>query len=205
MRRLILLTISGPLLLSLAFAQQAASPSQQPGQLQPKPITLPHLYWHLMTWQNHLDKAAAEHEKNGKDGTWLRGYLQKQLRFSDAEFAPVRESAQRLALAVADLDAQAKSLVQADLALYANGKLASSDPPPNLAKVKQLSQQREDVINAEIARLNAALGPDNAAKLKTYLTQDHSSHVTAKVNPNAAVHPRPYGPSLQALGLEAQP
>jgi len=204
MRCLVLLVVTGSLL-SSGFAQQAASPSPQSRQLQPKPVPLSHLYWHMLMWQNHLDKTAAEHEKNGKDGAWLHGYLQKRLGFSDTEFAPVRESAQSLATVIAGLETQAKSLVQADLALYANGTLKPNDPPPNLEKVKQLSHQREDAINAEMARLNAALGPTNAAKLKAYLISDFSKNVTVKMNPNPPQHKNPYGPTRQALGLEAQP
>jgi len=117
----------------------------------PRQAPLPHLYWHLLMWQNHLDTAATEHEKAGKDGSWLRAHLQKQLGFSDAEFAPVRESSQHLASTLSGLETQAKSLVKEDLALYASGKLTSSDPPPNLAKVKQLQQEREAAIDSELA------------------------------------------------------
>jgi len=156
-------------------------------------------------WQDHLDKAAIEREKSGKDGSWLRGHLQKQLSFTDAEFAPVRESSQRLATTLSALETQAKSLVKEDLALYASGKLRSSDPPPNLAKVKQLQQEREAAIDTEITRLNAALGIKNAARLKIYVTSNFSSRVTTTSNPNHPARQSAYGPSRQALGLETQP
>ena len=71
--------------------------------------------------------------------------------------------------------------------------------------MKELGQKREEAINAEIARLNAALGPDNAAKLKAYVTKDFSSNVTVKVYPKQPLRARPYGPTPQALGLEVQP
>jgi hypothetical protein len=205
MRRLALLCMCGPLVFAAMFASQLPNPSPQTAQQKLRPASLPHLYWHFLMWQDHLDRAAAERVKNGKDGKWLSNYAQKQLGFSDTDFAHVRESAQHLATVVAGFDAQAKSLVQADLALYANGKLAPNDPPPDLAKVKQLTQDRENAINDEITRLNAALGPNNAAKLKAYISAEFSSHVTVVINPNPPHHLGPYGPTPQALGLEAQP
>ena len=82
---------------------QSVSESSQ-SQNVPKQAPLPHLYWHLLMWQNHLDKSAAEHEQQGENGSWLRGHLQKQLGFTESEFAPIRESAQRLASTLADLE-----------------------------------------------------------------------------------------------------
>src|SRR6266478_3630227 len=40
---------------------------------------LSHLYWHFLLYQNHLDRAAADHEQQGKDGRWLSNHFQKQL------------------------------------------------------------------------------------------------------------------------------
>jgi primosomal protein N'' len=94
------------LLAAMLLALAATAPTHSVAQDQPapkpqiakayKPVSLEHQYWHLLRWQNHLDKAAAEHEKQGKDGSWLRDHIQKELGFTDAEFAPVRDSAQRL-------------------------------------------------------------------------------------------------------------
>ncbi len=95
MRRLFCLALSALLLLMGVLANPATTKSQQlpgqppaPGTFQPKPIPLPHLYWHFLVYQNHLDTTAAAHESQGKDGQWLRAYLQKKLAFSDSEFAP---------------------------------------------------------------------------------------------------------------------
>ncbi len=188
-------------------AQPTVPPAINVQQLNqpPKPASLPHLYWHLLMWQNHLDHAAADHEKRGKDGAWLRNYIQKQLGFTDTEFAPVRQSSQHLAAVMVSLDAQAHSLIKADLALYADGKLAPDDRPPNLDKVKQLTRDRETLINSEIAHLNASLGAADAARLKAYITRDFSKNVTVRANPNPPNRSRPNGPTRQALGLEAQP
>jgi hypothetical protein len=203
MRRLALLTVSGPLLLSLAFAQQPAATPQQNQAQAPKTVPLPHLYWHFLMWQNHLDSAAAEHEKAGRDGAWLRTYVEKRLGFSDAEFAPVRESAQRLQATIAGLDSQAMVIVQKDRAMYAKGLLAASDSPPGLPRLRELTQERETAISDEIAQLNAALGPVNSARLRSFIEKSFSTNVKA-VPIQPVLHP-PSQPGSASLRNGVQP
>lgn len=186
----ITLFVFSPLLLSFASAQQAANSAQT------KSVPLPHLYWHLLEWQNHLDSTAAAHEKNGQDGTWLRTYLQNKLRFTDSEFAPVRASAQHLKAALASLDAQAQPLIKADRALYAQGVLAKGDPLPDLAQYKALDQQRETAITDEVAQLNAALGPTNSARLQTFIQKSFSTNVKTITITSQVLHK----PSQSTLG-----
>ena len=143
-------------------------------------VSTPHLYWHLLIYQQHLDSVAAEREKQGRDGSWLRNYLQKKLGFTDFEFAPVRESAQRLEKTIAEIDASAKSIAQADRALYGNGLLPSGVQPPGWAKLKELNQDRESAIANEIEILNEALGSKNAARFKAFVEGDFSSKVTPR-------------------------
>ena len=132
------------------------------------------------SYQQHLDSVAAEREKQGRDGSWLRNYLQKKLGFTDFEFAPVRESAQRLEKTIAEIDASAKSIAQADRALYGNGLLPSGVQPPGWAKLKELNQDRESAIANEIEILNEALGSKNAARFKAFVEGDFSSKVTPR-------------------------
>lgn len=139
---------------------------------QPRSAPLPHLYWHFLMYQIHLDRAASDHERQGKDGRWLAEHLQKRIGFSDADFAIVRQSAQRLDLQLKNIHAKAKSIFKTDRALYANQILNHDTPPPGLAQLKDLHQQREDVINAEIIKLNAELGPQNAARLKNFVEKE---------------------------------
>ena len=182
------------LIFSLASAQQTASSSQQVI----KPIPLPHLYWHLLMWQNHLDSTAAAREKNGQDGTWLRTYIQKRLNFTDEQFAPVRASAQHLGASIASLDAQAKPLIQEDQALYAQGVRT---PPPNLAQLKSLTQARETAIADEISQLNAALGLQNSARLQEFVQKYFSASVKA-VSIQPVLHPPTQIGTASAHGVQ---
>lgn len=174
---------------------QAPQPVQQ---TTPRQVSLPHLYYFFFMWQNHLDHAAAAHEKNGKDGAWLSTYLQRKLGFTPEQFAPVRGSAQRLAVKTAALDAKAKVIIQSDRALYAKGQLALGDKPPGLPQLKELTQEREKAIADEITSLNAALGPENAAKLKEFL-QSHVSTQAKALPFKPELHPpMPQSPTSQS-------
>lgn len=169
----------------------------------PTPVSLPHLYWHLLMYQNHLDSAAAANEKQGKDGSWLRGHIQQKLEFTDAEFAPVRESAQRLEKTIAAIDAKAQAIVKADRAQYGKGLLPAGVQPPGWSQLQDLNQERETAITDEISKLNDALGPVNAAKLQEYIQTNFSSNVTkSPVQPPLKF---PHKATSAAAQQEAQP
>lgn len=102
------------------------------GSFQPRPVPLAHLYWHFLMYQAYLDEKAAEREKQGQDGEWLRNSLQKQLAFTDAEFAPIRASAIRLSTEIRALDAQARSIEAADRKARTEGHVPPGTPPPGL-------------------------------------------------------------------------
>ncbi len=175
MRRLALLTVSGLLLLSIALAQQPAATPQQNQSQPPRPIPLPHLYLHFLLYQRHLDEAAAQREKQGENGDWLRTGLQKRLGFTDGEFAPVRASSERLSAKIADLNARARAIVAADQQARKQGLIPPGSPPPGLEKLKALDAERNADIDAEIATLNQALSPANAASLQSFSARSSRS------------------------------
>jgi hypothetical protein len=157
---------------------------QTPAQNAPMTVSLPHLYWHLLEYQNHLDLVADKLEKQGKDGTALRRTIQTKADFSDGEFAPVRESASHLKAALDDINARAMAIVKADHEHYVKGMYSKDNPPPGVPQLKALTQEREQTITAEITRLNDALGPENAAKLQAYIEQHFSTQVTTSKLPS---------------------
>jgi len=170
----------------------------------PTRASLPHLYWHLLMYQNHLDKTAADREKQGKEAAWLRNHLQEWLGFTDAEFAPIRESAVRLEKTIAGIDAKAQAIIKAGRAQYGKGLLPAGAQPPGWDDLKELNQERETAITDEIAKLNDALGEDNAAKLQAYIEKEFSSDVSA-----SQIHPTLHfphkGASQSTQQQEAQP
>jgi len=178
---------------SLAFGQgpypvTASGPSTR--------VSLPHLYWHFLMYQNHLDQAAAQHEANGKDGTWLSNHFEQKLGFTDAQFAIVRAAAQRLAPEIRALDAQAKAFIDADHA--ANPRQPGSRPPsrPTPPQITALMHQHEAVIQQEVTNLKRALGPDLAARLDNFLQTQFALNVTVQNVP-----PNPNDPKKDLLQM----
>lgn len=146
---------------SQMFCQSSSGqpPQGNQGHKQPGPVPLPHLYWHFLLYQYHLDAKAAEMEAQGKDGKSLRNHLQAELGFADADYAPLRDSSQRLASELKSLDEQAKSIM-------ANGRSASA-----VEQMKALKAQREAYIQAEILVIKQQISADRIAVLETFLTQ----------------------------------
>jgi hypothetical protein len=133
---------------------------------------LAHVYMNFLLYQNHLDKSAAVHEQQGKDGSWLRDHFQRQLGFTDSQFAIVRATGTRLQLELADVQHRAKTIVLEDR--IAHPRLPKSHeplPPPN-PQLRLLTQERESIIQREMANLNTQLDSRSATKLKTFLEND---------------------------------
>lgn len=173
--------------------------------------SLPHLYWHFLMVQNHLDRTAATREQQGRDGKWLSNHFQKQLGFTDAQFAPVRSAALHLEPALEDIRSKVKTIVQdsrvraglgpqplgssllqgspVSAAIPRSPDAISGPTQPMRAQLRQLQQQHEDAIVQEVANLKQALGPELAARLDQYLETDFARNVTV-----THVHPRPHDP-----------
>lgn len=169
-----------------AVGQAVPSQSQRPSgrQSQFKPVSLEHLYWHFLTLQSFLDTKAAEQESQGKDGSGLRSNLQRTLRWSDADYAPIRTSSVRLTAKVKDLDAQAVAIRKAG---------ASSSSRDQL---KALTAQREADINSEISFLRQTLPPDKIKTFEAFLNQlfspsNASSRPPSTVKPAVTGQPAP--------------
>jgi hypothetical protein len=164
--------VFGCMLLQPAAGQTAlVSQSALSSQKQIRPLSLPHLYWHFLAYQNHLDTKAAATTAAGKDGSALRNLLQKKLGFSNADFALIRTSSVRLTAEVQSLDAQAVAI------------RAVGPSPSSLDQLHALTVQRETEINAEISYLKQNLPPDKIIALEAFLKEFFS--------PSNAVPPEP--------------
>jgi hypothetical protein len=148
-------------LLRPAIGQSTSVQQQLPGRtiIQIRPVSLSHLYWHFLVYQNHLDTKAADLGAHGKDGSGLRNLLQKKAGLSDTEYAPIRISSVRLTANVKDLDKQA-------VAIHTAGASSSSRD-----QLKVLTVQREAAINSEISFLKQNLPPDKIKTFEAFLTQ----------------------------------
>jgi hypothetical protein len=134
-----------------------AQPSNRHTQV--SPVSLAHLYWHFLTLQNVIDTKATSLASQNKDGSQLRNALQRELGWSDADYAPVRTSSGRLTGEVKGLDAQA-------IAIRTAGASSS-----NQGQLKALTAQREADIAAEIFYLRQTLPPAKIKIFEAFLTQ----------------------------------
>jgi hypothetical protein len=125
----------------------------------PRPLSMAHLYRTFLNYQNHLDTKAAELKSQGKNGDLMRNYLQGRLKYSDADFAPIRTSSARLTSKVKALDSQAKAIIE-------NGP-----SPSGQTQLQTLTVQREAAITAEVTFLKQSLSPAKIAALEAFLTQ----------------------------------
>jgi hypothetical protein len=157
----------------------------------PKTVPLPHLYWHFLMYQNHLDQFADKLEKQGKDGEPFRQSIQNKVGFSDEEFVPVRESAQRLKMTLDDIYARIMAVVRQERERNSGAVYSDENPSPAIPAIKALSQERENAIAEEISRLNDQLGPENAERLKRFITEHFAANVAVKsLSPPATEDPQ---------------
>jgi hypothetical protein len=160
-----------------ATTTQQQQPSNTPSYFRPVPLA--HLYWHFLVLQNFLDTKAAEQKSRGKDGSGLRNQLQKKVRLSDADFAPIRTSSARLTVKVKDLDAQAVAIQK------------TGASPSNRDRLKALTVQRETDINAEISYLKKNMSPEQIKSFEAFLTQFFSPTNAVPRPPVATGQPAP--------------
>jgi hypothetical protein len=164
---------------------QEVKPAPSPTARQVERPSLQHVYMHFFLYQNHLDKAAAAHEVQGKDGSWLRDHFQQQLGFTSAQFAIVRATGVRLESELKELGSEAKTIAEADRAARRENPETPRVPDPRL---KDLTKQREDLLQREIDGLNQELGPERAAKLQDFL-HNHFLQNTSSLHPHVRPHP----------------
>jgi len=141
-----------------AVSQANSTPPAPKFSVTVKPLSLAHLYWHFLVYQNQLDTKAGQLDSQGLDGRAMRRHLQDRLGLSDADFSAIRKSSARLAPEVKALNAQAA-------AIRAGGHTSTS-----YAQLSALTVQRESDINAEISYLKQMLSPAQIASLESFLT-----------------------------------
>jgi hypothetical protein len=183
-----------PLVLTFAgYAQTSGTPTISSHKADPaKPVPLPHLYWHFLIYQQHLEDTANAREKQGLESEWLRNYVQAKLGFTDAEYAPIRASASRLNTEVLAMNGQAKTIIAADRAARRKGLIPADEAPPGIAKLKTLTGQREAAIQSEIDSINKTLSVDKQAALQKFLTGQFSQNVIATKVPLNKHFARPF-------------
>ena len=126
--------------------------------------SLPVLYRHFFAYQTHLDEVAAALQEQGKDGSEFRDHFQRLLGFTNAEYAPVRASAQHLVARLREHDAKIKSVIDASRARTPRTIRSAADLPPVPQELKDLQTERENIIQHEIT---TSMQPSGLPKLRS--------------------------------------
>jgi len=187
--------------IALAEAGAAESIPHSSAQFTPQRAPLHHLYWHLLLYQNHLDRKAAALDQQGrpKDAKFLRNHLQNDLHLTNEQFAVFRQAGLQLEEDLAAIQTMVRPIVHDDQQwIKLHGRSAGA--PPGHALVHQLQQERETVIRNAVARLNQDLDPAAASHLQTYVETEWASHVTVH-----KVHPHSHDPSKGDRKLPSAP
>lgn len=166
-----------------AVCQETTGPQEAAAQptSHVRPIPLPLLYWQFLAYQNHLDRAAATLEKQGKDGTWLSDHFQRKLGFTDEQFAQVRNTGLRLESKLQKINAKAEVVIQATRAKYPHATMSQPETlPPVPPELIRLQKEHDQIIQNEVTNLKGQLGPAASAKLDSFLQQQFSRTVTTR-------------------------
>jgi hypothetical protein len=149
--------------------------------------SLDHLYWHFLDLQRHLDATAAEREKANKESRWLKDHFQRELSFSDSDFAIIRVTAAKVDEEGSRLDAQARLVLKQDRASRAAGIV----PTGTIPQLQLLSRDRKDMLKVQIGLMNDQLGPAKAKALQSYLTDHFASNIQIMARPSGKATPSP--------------
>jgi len=182
------------ILLAIGASGQILS---QPHMQSPPPPPRTALYRYFFALQSRLDQEADRRQKQGKDVGWLRNHLQQKLGFDDAEINLVRETGARVNSQMRDIDARVKAWVRADR--IQNPRTASSGTPrPLPPEIKAFTEERDAVIEREVARLKESLSPEHAQKLENFVLTEFTKATPAS-HAGPAFRQKPPEPARQEV------
>lgn len=134
----------------------------------------------------NLDHVADKLEKEGKDGSALRGYEARAAGLSTSEESLTKQVAFDCNHAIEDLDARVKVAFTALAAFrkqHGSAEWLQAAPSPEL---HQLQLERTQIIRAHMDQLKAMLGDESFQKLDGYVHQRMKSaaHSSSPSRPN---------------------
>src|SRR6266481_4880245 len=94
-RLTVLLLLLCAVSVSIALGQASAAIDTSPATpFASHPAPLHHVYWHFLRYQRHLDQRAAALEQQGQptEAQEMRTHLQRELHFSNAQAAILRQA-----------------------------------------------------------------------------------------------------------------
>jgi hypothetical protein len=162
---------------SQASGATAGASAKQPSQR----VVYRQFFKHVMFLEHQADLA----DKSGKDGSPLRNFHQNRARLTASETALMKQVAQDNINAVDAVDGEISAEIKKFRDQYPGGKLAPNTPLPQPpAKLHDLQTQRDNIILAHLATLQAGFGSARFQALDAYVQNEFTPHIKVdKVDP----------------------
>lgn len=191
---LCLLTFTvGALAVGRQQGQVSQSSQDEPPEI-PDHIAYRHLFNHVVAFRKEADKA----EREGKDAEPYKGFFRRKAELSEDQAAVLDEIARECSKEVKGLDTKAKSIVDGYLAQYPGGQVPHGEKPaPRPTGLREMAQERDELVLRCRDRLRAALGEGEFARFNDF--------VKRRIAPNVHLaKPGQAPPPAQTAGAEQQ-
>lgn len=210
-RVIICLSVVVVIAAGLAFRFQRSQGQGKPALTQQQvqqahPVPDYEVYRMLFHHHMMLKQKAAELEKQGQDGRFLREHYRREAKLTDDEAASFDAIAADCEQQVAKQDAKAKAIIDAAFAKNGNGKLAKGAKPPEPpAELRTLWDERNAIITRAETALQAAFGSSEFARFESYVKRDVVPHVSTSPSQPRPPSMRPKrGPASQSPTSEGR-
>jgi hypothetical protein len=161
-------TVSSPTGLKPKPTDDGAAPKPaQPTPSVTRPASLPEeqsvpqyiVYGQMFRHIKELKRQADEEERQGRDGNHFRTLYQRMANLDDREAAALEQVATETNNKIEPLNKRAKEIIDGIRAQHPDGKLAQGESLPEPpAELRQLSEQRREIILQAREKLHAAFG-----------------------------------------------
>jgi hypothetical protein len=154
------------------------SPNPSAAAKQAPPVPENVLYGVMFREIAAFKKKAAEKEKKGEDASEIRKYHKKRARLNDQQGDILDRIADETNRETAKLDAKAKKIIEAERARRPGGQLkAGEELPAPPEALKNLGQQRKQLILKARERLRLELGDAEFQRFEQFVKQDIGSRI----------------------------
>lgn len=164
---------------SLPAKQQDVSP-EHAAKAQGQGADIPEgvVYGILFRQITALKRAAVKLERQGKDGSALRGHLKKKAKLTDERAEMFDRIALETEREVAQIDKEARKIIDGIRVLHPKGMLKDGEPlplpPPEL---KALKEQRDTIILQARERLRLELGGTEFQRFDALIKEDMARRI----------------------------
>ena len=153
---------------------QGRAPAQpQRGQPPQPTFRQQDIYEHMFRHYTTLKNRAAEAEREGRDGSELRGRYRREAALNEQEARLLDEVAAEAISRLMELDARAQQIIAEARARVPGGRLQEGqEPPPPPAELTTLQEEREALVLRARERLEHGFGAASFARFDEFVRRN---------------------------------